>query len=69
MIRRNFLRRLENLEASLLPEQREVLNIIVTNPWGIINEFQIELLPRRNRRDRLAPPARASAAGSPRTTR
>jgi len=41
MIRKNVLRRLERVEASLFPDRREVLKIVVTDPWGIIAELEL----------------------------
>ena len=44
---RNLRKRLERVEASLAPRERDVLKIIVTNPWGVIGEINLEI-PRSN---------------------
>ena len=41
MIRRNILRRLEQIEASMLPDERNILKITVTTPGGIIGEVYL----------------------------
>ena len=64
-IRSNVLRRLEQIEASLLPRKRETLEIVVTDPWGIIDKFQLELLDRQNGRGSRIPRA-VVGAGSDR---
>ena len=41
MIQRRLLKRLEELEVSILPEKRDALKVVVTNSWGIIDQFEI----------------------------
>ena len=50
MIRRNVLRRVEQLELLRLPEKREVIKVVVTDPWGVIDEFEIDGGPQRRNR-------------------
>jgi hypothetical protein len=47
MTRKNILRRLERVQASLFPDSREVLKIVVTDPWGIIGEQELRPLGSR----------------------
>ena len=49
---RNLRRRLERVEASLAPRPGDILKIIVTDPWGVIDEINLEIPGSNGVRDR-----------------